>query len=95
LSVGGVDIGSDQIVKFDSVKTNIGGGYDPFTGVFIAPNPGTFQFVSVIYSNGNDDVEAQMNKNNELNPTKNVLPKCKQFFSTSVTIVLPLLKIRL
>jgi hypothetical protein len=66
MSVGGVDIGSDQIVKFDSVKTNIGGGYDPITGVFIAPNPGTFQFVSVIYSNGNDDVEAQMNKNNEL-----------------------------
>jgi hypothetical protein len=66
MSVGGIDIGSDQIVKFDSVKTNIGGGYDPITGVFIAPNPGIYQFVSVIYSNGNDDVEAQMNKNNEL-----------------------------
>ena len=53
-------------MKFDSVKTNIGGGYDPITGVFIAPNAGTYQFLSVIYSNGNDDVEAQMNKNNEL-----------------------------
>ncbi|CAC5378298.1 C1QL [Mytilus coruscus] len=67
LSIGGENFGNDQILKFDSVKTNIGGGYDPLTGVFIAPKDGTYQFTGVIYSNGQGaDIEAQMNKNHEL-----------------------------
>ncbi|VDH90257.1 Hypothetical predicted protein [Mytilus galloprovincialis] len=57
--------GNEQILKFDSVKTNIGRGYDPITGVFIAPKDGTYQFTSVIYGQG-ADIEAQMNRNNEL-----------------------------
>ncbi|CAG2209825.1 C1QL [Mytilus edulis] len=63
----GENFGNEQILKFDSVKTNIGGGYDPITGVFIAPKDGTYQFTGVIYSNGQGaDIEAQMNKNHEL-----------------------------
>ncbi|XP_063415936.1 complement C1q-like protein 3 [Mytilus trossulus] len=67
LLVSGENFGNEQILKFDSVKTNIEGGYDPITGVFIAPKDGTYQFTGVIYSNGQGaDIEAQMNKNHEL-----------------------------
>ncbi|XP_071123951.1 complement C1q-like protein 2 [Mytilus edulis] len=65
--ITGENFGNEQILKFDSVKTNIGGGYDPITGVFIAPKDGTYQFTGVIYSNGQGaDIEAQMNKNHKL-----------------------------
>lgn len=60
-------VGQDQTVKFDLVKTNIGAGYDPFTGIFVAPNPGTYHFTSVIYNAAiGDDVITQMNKNNDI-----------------------------
>jgi len=31
-----------EIIKFDSVRTNIGGHYSPNTGVFTVPRPGLY-----------------------------------------------------
>merc|ERR1711976_1019321 len=31
-------------LKFDVVSMNVGGGYDPNTGIFTAPNDGTYFF---------------------------------------------------
>lgn len=36
--------GGNQILKFDSVKTNVGNGYHHNTGVFIAPASGYYVF---------------------------------------------------
>ena len=37
-------LGSHHILTFDTVPTNIGGGYEPNTGTFSAPEPGTYVF---------------------------------------------------
>lgn len=60
-------VGHDETLKFDLVKTNIGAGYDSFTGIFVAPNPGTYHFTSVVYNAAvGDDVIIQMNKNKNI-----------------------------
>lgn len=59
-------IGNAEILKFDHVKTNTGGGYDVVTGVFINPKPGTYHFTSVVYTSGNDDAFVQLNKTQNL-----------------------------
>ncbi|VDH90256.1 Hypothetical predicted protein [Mytilus galloprovincialis] len=59
-------IGNAEILKFNHVKTNTGGGYDVVTGVFIAPKAGTYHFTSVVYTYGNDDAVVQLNKNQDL-----------------------------
>lgn len=53
---------SGEIVKFDKVWTNIGSGYDPTTGVFIAPEPGVYQFAWTVMRNANP-VRAVLVKN--------------------------------
>ena len=40
----GVTIGTDSPIKFDAVVSNIGGGYNPATGVFAAPVSGLYVF---------------------------------------------------
>lgn len=59
-------IGNAEILKFNHVKTNTGGGYDVVTGVFIAPKAGTYHFTSVVYTRGSDDAVVQLNKNQDL-----------------------------
>jgi len=41
-----------EIIKFDSVKTNVGGHYSPITGVFIVPRPGLYVFSATVRSTG-------------------------------------------
>jgi hypothetical protein len=41
-------------LTFDVVKTNLGNGYHPATGVFIAPESGVYVFTWSIRENGND-----------------------------------------
>ncbi|CAC5390052.1 C1QL [Mytilus coruscus] len=38
------DIGMHATVVYDAVKTNIGGGYDPITGIFTSPSDGLYYF---------------------------------------------------
>ncbi|CAC5389342.1 KCTD1_15 [Mytilus coruscus] len=64
---GNPSIGNDQTLKFDSVKTNNGGCYDPITGIFIAPSSGSYHFTCVTYNiNMADDVHLKMNKNTDI-----------------------------
>ena len=44
LSTSMVNPAAETVIKFDSVVTNIGDGYDPETGVFIAEVAGTYNF---------------------------------------------------
>ena len=51
----GLALGPSSTLKFDNVVTNIGGAYDPVTGMFTAPLPGTYAFfVSTMAANGHD-----------------------------------------
>ena len=43
-----------RVLVFDMVKTNIGNGYHPSTGVFMVPESGIYVF-SWSFRNGNDD----------------------------------------
>ena len=39
-----------EIIKFDSVRTNIGGHYSPNTGVFTVPRPGLYMLSATVMS---------------------------------------------
>jgi hypothetical protein len=41
-----------EIIKFDSVRTNIGGHYSPNTGVFTVPRPGLYMLSATVRSAG-------------------------------------------
>merc|ERR1712170_146584 len=41
--------GNTNQIKFDTVSMNVGGGYDPNTGIFTAPNDGTYYFSAQVY----------------------------------------------
>ena len=40
----------NEIIKFDSVRTNIGGHYSPNTGVFTVPRPGLYMLSATVRS---------------------------------------------
>jgi len=40
----------NEIIKFDSIKTNIGGHYSPKTGVFTVPRPGLYMLSATVMS---------------------------------------------
>lgn len=39
-----INLSSNPIDKFDTVKTNIDNGYDVLTGIFTTPRAGTYEF---------------------------------------------------
>jgi hypothetical protein len=41
-----------EIIKFDSVRTNIGGHYSPNTGVFTVPKPGLYMLSATVRAAG-------------------------------------------
>ncbi|XP_052100786.1 cerebellin-2-like [Mytilus californianus] len=60
-----VTLTSSSVVKFDSILTNIGNGYDANSGVFTAPRKGTYIFaVSFVAGNRNEWLELTLAKNN-------------------------------
>lgn len=49
-----------QVIKFDTLITNVGNGYSPASGIFTCPVSGLYEFSSSIVSNGdhkNADVD--------------------------------------
>ena len=50
-------MGNLQNVVFDHVETNVGNGYDPYNGLFRAPEAGTYVFAAtmVTYNNHSTD----------------------------------------
>ncbi|XP_063442218.1 complement C1q tumor necrosis factor-related protein 3-like [Mytilus trossulus] len=60
-----INLGSNTIVKFDTVKTNIDNGYDVITGVFTAPRAGTYEFSENFISGNTNFLELNLMKNNE------------------------------
>ncbi|VDI53070.1 Hypothetical predicted protein [Mytilus galloprovincialis] len=53
----------DDVIKFDDVRVNRGGAYDPSTGVFTATVQGLFNFTCSILSNHGSTCHYQLNKN--------------------------------
>lgn len=37
-------------LKFDRVRTNVGNGYNKFSGTFVAPSSGTYVFTYTVYA---------------------------------------------
>lgn len=58
--------GVNDVVKFDDVKLNVGGGYDCNTGVFTAPRNGVYVISCLILALKTSQVHFQLNKNNDL-----------------------------
>ncbi|VDI32275.1 Hypothetical predicted protein [Mytilus galloprovincialis] len=63
ISTRDLDLEFSQTVVFDQVYTNIGKGYNPKTGKFIAPFDGLYRFGSTGMSQSYHSVFLQMNKN--------------------------------
>ena len=42
----------NEIIKFDSMRTNIGGHYSPNTGVFTVPRPGLYMLSATVRATG-------------------------------------------
>ncbi|CAC5424165.1 C1QL [Mytilus coruscus] len=55
--------GIDDVVKFDDVRVNIGGGYDKSTGVFTAGRKGLYQISCTILGDNGHDVHYMLAKN--------------------------------
>ena len=53
----------NQIVVFDTIKTNVGGGYSPQTGIFTAPDDGLYMISSTLRSNGRSHVVCRLQLN--------------------------------
>ena len=56
MSPGPVNIGGNSPFVFDIIVTNIGGGYNSHTGIFIAPFDGVYVFQFIVINNGDDPV---------------------------------------
>lgn len=59
------EITYEHILRFDMVKTNIGKGYHPATGVFIVPVTGVYVFTWTIQVDANNYHTTQLMKNTE------------------------------
>ncbi|CAG2236051.1 C1QL [Mytilus edulis] len=57
--------GIDAVIKFDDVRVNRGGAYDPSTGVFTATVQGLYHFSCMILANHGAVVHYQLNKNEQ------------------------------
>jgi len=49
-----------EIIKFDSVRTNIGGHYSPNTGVFTVPRPGLYMLSATVRSTKGRDLHCAL-----------------------------------
>jgi len=58
-------IGIDQNIKFDDVRLNLGNGYHPGHGLFIAPRAGIYLFSAAILTNNGAEVRAAMTLNGQ------------------------------
>ncbi|XP_052102946.1 collagen alpha-1(VIII) chain-like [Mytilus californianus] len=57
--------GINAVLKFDDVRVNRGGAYDPSTGVFTATVQGLYHFSCMILANHGVVVHYQLNKNDQ------------------------------
>ncbi|CAC5358705.1 C1QL [Mytilus coruscus] len=58
------NVGTGAIVIYDSVTTNLGGGYDKSTGVFSAPVEGLYYFTWTVLAQEDKSFYTQLNLNN-------------------------------
>ena len=50
----------DRTIVFDNVLTNVGDGYNEFSGLFTAPSSGVYFFTWTIYSGGNGETQFEI-----------------------------------
>jgi hypothetical protein len=60
-------LNDQETIIFDSVVTNAGQGYDKYTGIFICPISGFYQFAATIVSDGgnNKNLDAELMHNGQ------------------------------
>ncbi|KAK3083949.1 hypothetical protein FSP39_005867, partial [Pinctada imbricata] len=63
---GMANLGDNQAIEFDQVITNVGHGYDPRHGHFIAPITGLYLISSSVMSVGGHDLYCEILKNGQM-----------------------------
>ncbi|XP_063438701.1 collagen alpha-1(VIII) chain-like [Mytilus trossulus] len=59
-----LSLGTNAVIKFDRVVTNVGKGYDPKSGIFTVGKSGLYEFAANFVSNGDNWLELNLMKNN-------------------------------
>ena len=87
-----VHIGQLQSIVFDQVETNIGNGYDQYTGVFSAPESGVYVFSTTIVTLGANSTHYGVFKNRVQKTIMWVNGFQNSYDSSSHTVILKLQK---
>ena len=62
-----INLSASQPIKFDNTVVNIGHAYQPTSGMFLAPDNGTYSFSATIYGrNPNGYMYFALEKNNKI-----------------------------
>nr|XP_022302661.1 complement C1q-like protein 4 [Crassostrea virginica] len=83
-------LGDDQAIKYDRVLTNVGNGYDKFSGHFTAPIEGLYVFSCTVMAEATGDLSVVLVKNGQR--MSNVYSSGGNYDSGAISILLSLKK---
>lgn len=81
------NVPANTILKFENVKLNLGGGYNPKTGIFTAPADGVYSFTWAFLSSDGGNVYVAAMINNDVQVRSCVYRQKSQLISTTGHLV--------
>ena len=62
----GISLGSNEVVKYDNVITNVGKAYTPSTGIFLVPLSGIYTVSVSMMGHPTNQIHLQLERNGSL-----------------------------